>query len=45
MLLHKVIGEIDPDTPESQTVTRAEPTEDVQTVTSDDVATVDLGGE
>ena len=28
MLLQKVIGEIDPDTPESQTVTRAEPTED-----------------
>ncbi len=52
MLLQRVIGDIDPDTPESQTVTSDVPLDtsmsDVQTLTSDDVTTVvadDLGGE
>ena len=45
MLLQKVIGDIDPATPESQTVTSDVPLEtsmvDVQTIASDDVAVVD----
>ena len=53
MLLQKVIGDIDPATPDSQTVTSDVPLEtsmtDVQTLGSDDVTTVvdaaDLGGE
>ena len=52
MLLQKVIGDIDPETPESQTVTSNNPLDtsmaDVQTITSNDVADVDpadLGGE
>ena len=52
MLLQKVIGDIDPATPESQTVTSVAPLDtsmtDGQTITSDDVAVVDaadLGGE
>ena len=49
MLLQKVIGDIDPDTPPSIVLSGAAPEEivdaDDQVITSDDVATVDLGGE
>ncbi len=56
MLLQRVIGDIDPDTPPSIVLSGAAPEEivdaDVQTITSDDVAHVDaavdaadLGGE
>jgi chorismate mutase len=47
MLLQKVIGDIDPDTPDSQTIDRGEPADhpDAQVVTPDDVAVVELGGE
>ena len=52
MLLQKVIGDIDPATPESQTVTSNATLDtsmtDTQTLTSDDVEVVDaddLGGE
>ncbi len=46
MLLQRVIGDLDPDTPPSIVLTNAAPDDpDVQVITTSDVEDVDLGGE